>query len=439
MSDRRKFLFSLPAVPMLVSGCKIKTINYFPPHPANVRTLNVLPLLSAIDVTVNGNPAFSNVAYPAATGYQSYDNNRTSFAVFAAGATTSTLQFDFLLAGDVSYTLVVMGTTDNPSGGMLQEVPVPPSNGQFQLATFNGDITYSSLDVYVNVPGTDIGTVNPSYNVGYNSTTRNLALQGGPWQIIVAIPGTKTVLYDSGALQIAGNIATVFLAYSTGSSFLVNAGFLQAGGAWTITNSLLSRTKVVNAAPGLGAVNQLMNSTTVVTNLAYASASTFPVSTAPDTTTTYTVVPASDSMLSFEATSTPGATVASVAAELKPGADQTVFVTGFPGANQAIVLNDINLPPFPGNSRLRFVNTSPDAGAMNVLIDGAPLVSGLAPNTASAYVEMAQATYAISFVSASTGATLLALPEVVPTQNSTTSIFAIGQVGSMTGLVTQDV
>ncbi len=436
MSDRRKFMLSLPAVPLLVSGCKVKTINYFPPHPANVRTLNVLPQVPAINVTVNGNAAFTNVGFPTVSGYQSYDNERTSFAIFAAGATTSMLQFDYLLYGDQSYTIVVMGTTANPSGGMLQEVSQPPVNGQFQLATFNASITYSNttLDVYVNPPGTDITTVNPNFNVGYNSITRNVALQAGPYQLRVTVQGTKTVVYDSGVVQFAGDIATVLLTYAVGSSLLVNGGLLQSGGAWTVTNSVQSRLKVVNAAPAVGAVNLLVSGTAVVTNVAYATASSF-----PDTTATYAVAAAGSGALTFEATSTPGATIAGVTATLNPGADQTVFVTGFPGANQAIVLNDNNLPPFPGNARLRFVNASPDAGPMNVLIDGAVQVSGLAPNAASAYLEVATGTFVVTFVNASTGATLLTLPAVATTQNATTSVFAIGQAVSMTGLVTLDV
>ncbi len=439
MSDRRKFLLALPAVPMMLSACKVDTINYFPPHPAPIRVLNVLQQAPAIDVTVNTKLAFTGVLYPTASDYQYFDNEKTTFAVSVPGAATSLLEFSFLLAGEQPYTLIVMGTLAVASGGMIQELPGSPTTGQSLIATFNADITYPAVDVYVTAPGVDITTVGANYSIGYNSTSRTVGFDSGSYQVRVTSQGQKTVVYDAGILDLAPNVAAVLIMYSTGSSMLLNAGLLHAQGAWTIVNNLFTRTKVVNAAPGIGAVNQLQGGVAVVTDLAYASASTFPPVAPATNTSSYAIVPVgSDPFISFEATSTPGATIASVTAMLNPGADQTVFITGLPGANQAIVLNDLNSPPSPGNVRLRFVNASPDAGPIDVLVDGTVRVTGLAPQTASGYVELVQGTYTFTFNSTTTGATLLALPGQVFNEAVTTSIFAIGQAIAMSGLVTQD-
>ena len=78
MSFRRKLLVAIPiALLLVVAGCKIKTINYFPPHPATLRVINLMPEAASIDVQVAGQLAFSAVAFQSLTGYQSYDNVAT--------------------------------------------------------------------------------------------------------------------------------------------------------------------------------------------------------------------------------------------------------------------------------------------------------------------------------------------------------------------------
>ena len=50
MSLRRRLLLLFPLALLVVAGgCKVKTINYFPPHPASVRVINLLPEAAAID------------------------------------------------------------------------------------------------------------------------------------------------------------------------------------------------------------------------------------------------------------------------------------------------------------------------------------------------------------------------------------------------------
>src|SRR6185503_11151115 len=108
MSFRRKLLVAFPIVVMLVvAGCKISTINYFPPHPASIRVVNLMPETAAIDVQVGGQPAFSAVAFQSLTGYQSYENTATSFSVNVTGSAASLISFSYNLAGEQPYTLVI--------------------------------------------------------------------------------------------------------------------------------------------------------------------------------------------------------------------------------------------------------------------------------------------------------------------------------------------
>ena len=49
-----KYLAVAFALPLVLSGCKINSINYFPPTPTYFRVVNVLATTTPINVAVNG-------------------------------------------------------------------------------------------------------------------------------------------------------------------------------------------------------------------------------------------------------------------------------------------------------------------------------------------------------------------------------------------------
>ena len=109
MSIRRKLLLAIPlALLVVVGGCKVNSINYFPPHPAQVRVINLMPEPASLDVSIGGSPAFAAVPFQSLTAYQSYDNQSTSFSVAVTGSATPLVSFSFPLAGEQPYTLVLM-------------------------------------------------------------------------------------------------------------------------------------------------------------------------------------------------------------------------------------------------------------------------------------------------------------------------------------------
>jgi Domain of unknown function (DUF4397) len=427
MSFRRKLLVALPfVVALVIAGCKISTINYFPPHPANVRVVNLMPETTGIDVAIAGQPVYSALPFQTATGYQSYDNQATIFSVNVTGSQT-VLNFTYNLAGEQPYTLLVYGSLTSMSASLLQEVPSPPTNGNIQVAVFNAAINQNSVDIYVTAPGTDITNLNPNYGaVAYNGTSLNLAFAPGTYQIRVTTQGTKNVIYDSGGTALTPNIGLSLVAYSKGSGVLVNAMVLQSQGPTAKLDSVLAQIKAMNGASVVGPVNQLLGTTAVATNVAYATASN------------YSQVVQGPATVNFEASATPGATIASAQATLGAATDSSTFVTGLPGSQQAFVLNDMNIPPANGDVRLRFVNASWNSNPLNVAVSGVAQASGVAFPTASPYIQVAAATVSITFTDATTGAVVLQMDNVVLTSAQTSTIYVIGPQGAVGGVVTQD-
>jgi hypothetical protein len=409
MSLRRKFFAVVAlAVVAVMAGCKVTSINYFPPHPAPVRVTNLMTDGSSVDVTVGGTVAFTNVTQEAVTGYQSFDNQTTSFTVTLSGTTTTLSSFSVPLAGEQPYTLVVFGTAASPYATLLSEVAKAPTNGNIQLSVFNASVNVSAVDIYVTAPGADITQLNPSFTfVSFNGSSLNLAFAPGTYQIQVTLQGTKTVIFDSGGTVLQPNIALSMVLYSRGSGLLVNASVLQSQGPTGYLNNIFARIKGVNVGDvNVGPVNELLGTLVVNGNIAFGTGSG------------YYQGPAGSTTVNFEAAATPGATIASVPASLGSARDYSSFIVGQAGAQQAYVLPDTNLLPASNNVWMRFVNAAPGSNPVNVSVNGVVQATGIAFPTASAYVQVATGTAVpIVFTDAVTGATLLSI-----TPNTTTPI-----------------
>ena len=292
---------------------------------------------------------------------------------------------------------------------------------------FNAAINNASVDIYVTAPGADITQLNPNYfNVSYNGVSLNLAFPPGTYQIQICEQGTKNVIYDSGGSVLQPNIALTLLAYTRGSAALVNAAVIESKGGGTLLNTIFAFVKAINAGTGTTTVDLLQGTTKQISAVAYANASV------------YQQVSQGATTLNFQATDTPGTIIASVPATLVPATDTSTFVTGPAGALQAYTLNDVNLPPFGSNVRLRFVNTSWNSNPVNVSVNNVPQASNIAFPNASGYVQVASGTYPITFTDAATGAVVLQLDAVNLLTVGTYTVYAIGPSGALGGFVTQD-
>ena len=431
-----KSLAVLFALPLVLTGCKINSINYFPPVPAHVRVVNILGTTTPINITANGVNAWTGLPFEAMTGYQDFDNKSTIFTVSLAGASTPLFEQTLNLAGNAYITLVVYGTTIVPSLGVMADATQPPPSGKFQLNIFDGAPvgngtalgTYP-IDIYLTTPGQALESISPIFkNIQYTNANIFGQYSAGLLRLSMTIAGTKTIIYDSGPLTFQERTSTDLIIYSRGSGVLVNVLLNDSDGAGqqVIANSLLARLKVVNAAFQTGSVNQLLNGIAAVSNLAFAANSA------------YGIVPSGTNTVTFEATSAPGATIASLANTFGAATDQSIFVTGFAGSTSAVALIDSNSPPKNGNAAVRFVNTSPNSAPLDVFANDAKQVTALGTYAASAYVQLLSGTYTMNFKDSVTGVTVLTLPGIVVAAGQTSSVYVFGAMGALSAVVTPD-
>jgi hypothetical protein len=146
---------------------------------------------------------------------------------------------------------------------------------------------------------------------------------------------------------------------------------------------------------------------------------------------------------SFEATTTPGASLLTLVQTLTAATDTSIVLTGTAGALHPVVLQDNNLPPPVSTANVRFVNSSADVAAFDVFVNFSKQVSGLSTNSASGYINLSAAastgtSYEFDFNLAGTTTSLLKLTSVVLTAGHTYTVYLAGPSSSLRGIVSQD-
>jgi len=420
-------LFALLVVALLVASCGSGGSSGS--KSANMRFMNALVDGGTINVSVGSNTPVTALPFEGLTGFQQVDSGTQEIKVSVSGGTSTVIDQNLPLSGDANYTYVVYGTASAPLSVITVDDVTAPASGLFLLRVTNAAFGTGGIDVYITAPGASLDTASPNIsNVAVGGTSGLASLTPGALQVRLTLNNSKQVIYDAGTLTFANQQSYGIVAYTKGSSTLVNAAVLtlSAGGTGSIANSKIAQFKVVHASPGTSPINAFVDGNVALANIPYQGASSYGLVTSG----THTVT--------IETAAAPGAVIASAQPPLAAATDTSVVLTGTPGATAALVLNDNNLPGSVGRARLRFVNVAVGLGAVDVYVNFAPKVAALATNAASGYQEFVEDTYAINFDLAGTTNVVLNLPAVSLSASHTYTLYLVGTPGSLAGVLTRD-
>jgi hypothetical protein len=251
----------------------------------------------------------------------------------------------------------------------------------------------------------------------------------GDVEIRITPAGSKTVLYDSGKVALSERNAYTVVAYSRGDTNLVNAGILTMDtlGSGQLINSTVGEIRLLNAVPGVGPVNMLVDGAASIGSINYGLASPYQ----PGPTGAHTIA--------LEPTSAPGSTLVTGTLQLPPGGATTIVGFGATGSTVAISLVDINFQPMvAGNARVRVVNVNSAGVKVNTYVNGSLVVGALTPGNSSLYFELPAQTYTFGFVDATSNTDVLDVPGIVLAAGHTYTIYLIGPSGQFSTAITQD-
>lgn len=200
-SFRLALASSLVASTLLISACGDDDDDEI----AQVRVIHASPDAPAVNIRLDGATAISDLDFGESSGYLSIEADETDVVVEALvpGGNLDVITVpDFDFEENQRYTIMAVNTTASIEPLVASDSASNPSASEVAVSVVHAATAAGNVDVYVNGPGVDINTVVPNFTFDFKDQIDAGALPGGTYQIRVTAPGTKTVVYDSGDVDL---------------------------------------------------------------------------------------------------------------------------------------------------------------------------------------------------------------------------------------------
>ena len=437
-------IFALPAVLTLsLSGCWLDddsdpapTPEPPPPPPVVVNaSLQVVHTsIDAPDVNVlaNGSAAIEGLAFGEASDVLSLAPATYSVAVEAIlpgeGNTATVIgPLDVTLAEATRYTVFAVGKVaeDTLEPIVVEGTVNDVAAGKIRLHAAS---TAPEVDIHVTAPGAALGT--PLATLMYKDSTDYVEVDPAQYQVRIALPGTDTVVFDSGTLDLstAGTdliVAAIDSQYS-GESPVALLAVGQDGSEMAILDAgATASVRVVHNVSDAPAVDVIVNDAiTLVDALAFPDFTPY-VAVAPDTYNVKVAADADNSVVVIDAD-----------LMLEAGAYYSVLAVGSLGnaSIEPLVLADMPRR-IATEAQVRIVHGSTLAGEVDIYVTATDDISEAAPAFAAVpfkaetgYVSLAAGDYVVTVTPA--GSKMAAIGPVTLTLEANSIYTAIARDGA---------
>lgn len=165
----------------------------FAANSAMVRVMHASPDAPAVDVCVNGNAAFSNLAFPEATQYAELPAGSYDVAVYAAGTNctgTAVIDAKGLALEAKPYTVLAIGNLAEIKPLVLVDNLAKPEAGKAHVRFVHASPDTPAVDITTK-DGTKIFP-----NIAFGSATEFTPVPAGSYDLQARVAGTDTVGLD---------------------------------------------------------------------------------------------------------------------------------------------------------------------------------------------------------------------------------------------------
>ncbi len=428
MSFPRLSFLAAAALVLAVAGCKVETINDFPSKPASVRTVNLVPDATSIDVKKDNTTVWSAIPLAVPTDYQMFDNRQTTFDIFAPGVTNPIASVSGSLAANQVYTILAYGTVANPQTLLQSDAyqSVNPTNSQLRFA--EAAFGAGAIDLFLTPPGLSLANQTPQYQLGFGSTTPFTLTPTGDYQLRLTRGNSGLVVYDSGTISLADQATQSYYIYTKDGTHALNVLKVNnTGGTTTAVPNLLAAFKVVNGAYQAGAVDEKADGVIGIQNIPYATASE-----------TYNTLLAGTRTITFESHAAPGAAIATATETFIASTDSTLLISGANGSEVITVLTDNNISVAAETAKVRFVNGSADVPAFDVSIDGVIKATNIAYTHASDYFNLDNSNHKVQLLVPGTTTALFTVDQQQFGGGQVTTFYLVGPASALAKIISPD-
>lgn len=350
-----------------------------PESPASVRIVHASPDAPAVDAYVGDACLAKGAGYKAATPFLPVAPGNATIALNPAGTATPALTATAMLDSRNFYTVLAVGPLASLQTLVVPEEAAAPEAGKAKVRVVHAAPAAPAVDVYVTAPGAALAGTAPAVSgAAFKAFSGVLQVPAATYQIRITAAGTPTVVYDSGPVPVAAGADLVFAAVQQdlGPS-PVTLLALSRDPARAVTEIPDNRALVraVHASPDAPAVDVLVNGQTALTGVTYPQAST------------YLPVPQGTATVQLNLAGTSTQVISAPAALAAPGAYSVFAVNQVAGLQLLAVADDLRAPA-AGKAKLRALHLSPDAPPVDVWVNGAKVLSGVAFKGASAYLQV---------------------------------------------------
>ena len=407
-------IFALPAVLSLsLTGCFLNDdsdplpVPPPPPPPPVVVDASVQVVHTSIDapdvnVLANGEAAIEGLAFGQASDVLSLPPATYSIAVDALlpGDETATVigPLDLALEEAVRYTVFAVGKVAEQTleplvvTGTVDDVAA----GKIRLQVVHAASTAPEVDIHVTAPGAELGA--PLATLMFKDFTDYVEVDPAEYQVRITLPGTDTVVFDSGTLPLttAGTdlvVAAVDSQYSGASPVSLLAVGQDGSELAILDANATASVRVVHDVSDAPAVDVIVNDAiTLVDALAFPDFTPY-VGVAPDTYNVKVAADADNSVVVIDADLT-----------LEAGAFYSVLAVGSLGeaSIEPLVLADMPRR-VATEAQVRIVHGSTLAGEVDIYVTATEDISAATPAFAAVpfkaetgYVSLAAGDYVVT-------------------------------------------
>ena len=439
-------IFALPAVLTLaLSGCWLDDdSDPAPPPPppppppvvnASLQVVHTAIDAPAVNVRANGTAAITGLEFGEASDVLSLAPATYSVAVEAIlpgeGNTATVIgPVDLALAEAKRYTVFAVGkVAEETLEPIVAEGTVADvAAGKIRLQVVHAASTAPEVDIHVTAPGAALGA--PLATLMYKDASGYVEVDPAEYQVRITLPGTDTVVFDSGTLPLttAGTdlvVAAIDSAYSgTAPVSLLAIG--QDGSEMAILDvNATASVRVVHDVSDAPAVDVIVNdAVTLVDALAFPDFTPY-VAVAPDTYNVKVAADADNNVVVIDAD-----------LALDAGAYYSVLAVGALGENSIEPLVLADMPRrIATEAQVRIVHGSTLAGNVDIYVTTTEDISAATPAFANVpfkaetgYVSLSAGDYVVTVTP--TGSKMAAIGPVALTLEANSIYTAIARDGA---------
>jgi trimeric autotransporter adhesin len=181
-----------------------------PPAPAmaRVRAVHASSDAPAVNILVDGAAAFSGANFRDATPFAKVPAGNRNIKVQVASNGATAINADLDLADGTDYTVLAINKVANIGPLVLNDNNdgnSKPANGKTKVRLVHAaaDPAAATVDVYITAPHADLRNTNPTIKgFAFKTNSKFLEVAAGHYQVRITLPGTKTVVIDTGSLNL---------------------------------------------------------------------------------------------------------------------------------------------------------------------------------------------------------------------------------------------